>query len=97
MLAGDFLIVDPTGDFDPAAPPEWKAAQGRSGDSAKMLKRTSASVPEDKLRAIQNCFAKPPLRYRLPYEQLRANYQKADQLCRQTIAALSNADDMDCP
>lgn len=94
LLVGDFLVVDPTGDFDPAAPPEWKAAQAGTGDQTRTLKRTATSVPENKLRAIQTCFIKPPLRYQLPYEQVRANYEKAEALCRLAIAEHPEADDL---
>jgi len=94
ILTGEFTIVDPIGEFDPTAPPEWKAVYGGSNEPAKRLKRTAASVPEDRLRAIQGCFVKPPMRYELSYEQLLANFSKADELCRRAIAAHPDADDL---
>ncbi len=94
IYAAEFLVTDPQGDFDPAAPPEFKAIS--SGDAAKQAKlpRTAASVPEDKLRAIQACFIDPPLRYRTPHDQVIANYEKADALCRAAIAAHPDAPDL---
>jgi hypothetical protein len=94
IFAGEFLVMDPQGDFDPAAPPEYKAMA--SGDAAKQgkLPRTAASVPEDKLRAIQACFIDPPIRYRTPHDQVIANYEKADALCRAAIAAHPKAPDL---
>ncbi|MEO1843794.1 MAG: hypothetical protein ABGZ37_05900 [Akkermansiaceae bacterium] len=94
VFAGEFLVMDPEGDFDPAAPPEWKAIA--SGDAAMKdkLPRTAASVPEDKLRAIQTCFIDPPFRYRTPHDQIIANYNKADSLCRAAITAHPEAPDL---
>ncbi|MFP6597367.1 MAG: hypothetical protein VCC01_07920, partial [Candidatus Hydrogenedentota bacterium] len=77
-----------------AAPPEWKSVAGADAANKGSLKRTDASVPEDKLRAIQACFIKPPLRYRTPFQQVQANYEKADVLCRQAIADHPEADDL---
>ncbi len=94
VFAGEFLILDTTGAFDPAAPPEWKSVAGAGAENKGSLKRTDASVPEDKLRAIQACFIKPPLRYRTPFEQVQANYEKADVLCRQAIAEHPAAEDL---
>ena len=94
VFAGEFLVMDPQGDFDPAAPPEFKALA--SGDAAKQdkLPRTAASVPEDQLRAIQASFTAPPLRYSTPHDQVIANYEKADSLCRAAIAAHPEAPDL---
>jgi hypothetical protein len=94
VFAGEFLVMDPQGDFAPASPPEYKAIA--SGDAAKQnkLPRTAASVPEDKLRAIQACFIDPPLRYRTPHGQVLANYEKADTLCRAAIKAHPKAPDL---
>ncbi len=98
VFTGEFLVMPTQGDFDPAAPPEWKAlASGNSaGDSARQdkLPRTAASVPEDKVRAIQACFIDPPLRYRAPHDQVIANYEKADVLCRAAIEAHPKAPDL---
>jgi len=38
------------------------------------------------LRAIQDCFVSPPLRYRLTREEALVNYRKALKLCADTIA-----------
>ncbi|MDE0864349.1 MAG: hypothetical protein OSA98_11235 [Rubripirellula sp.] len=94
MLAGEFLVMDPQGVFDPAAPPEWKAVAGGDSVTAEKLPRTAGSVPEDKLHAIQACFIDPPARYRTPFAQIRANYEKADALCRGAIAAHPSAPDL---
>ncbi len=94
VFAGEFLILDASGAFDPAAPPEWKAVSGADAEDEGSLVRTAASVPEDKLRAIQACFIKPPLRYRTPFEQVRGNYERADALCRQAIAEHPEAEDL---
>jgi hypothetical protein len=94
VFSGEFLVMDPQGDYDPVAPPEYKALA--SGDAVKQAKltRTAASVPEDKLRAIQACFIDPPLRYRTPHDQVIANYKKADELCLAAIAAHPQAPDL---
>jgi hypothetical protein len=94
VFAGEFLVMPSEGNFDLAAPPEYKAIA--SGDAAKpdKLPRTAASVPEDTLLAIQACFIDPPLRYRTPHDQLIANYEKADTLCRAAIAAHPKAPDL---
>ncbi len=90
MFAGEFLLMDPQGAFDPAAPPEWKAAAPENAE----LPRTPDSVPEDKLRAIQSCFIAPPLRYRTPYDEVRANYRKVDALCREVADSHPSAPDL---
>lgn len=94
LLAGDFLVIDPTGDFDPAAPPEWKAVLTGDSQQPERLARTENSVPEDKLNAIQACFVKPPFRYRLTLAEVKANYEKAEALCRQAIEQHAQADDL---
>jgi hypothetical protein len=94
IYAGEFLVMPSQEDFDGAAPPEYKAMA--SGDTAKQdpLPRTDASVPKDKLRAIQACFIQAPMRYRTPYDQVIASYEKADALCRAAIAAYPKAPDL---
>jgi hypothetical protein len=94
VFAGEFLVIDAQTDFDPTAPPEYKAIA--SGDVTKQanLPRTVASVPEEKLRAIQACFINPPLRYRTPHDEILANFEKADALCRKAIAAHPQAPDL---
>ena len=94
MFAGEFLIMDPQGVLDPAAPPEWKALAAGDSVTADKMARTAGSVPEDKLRAIQACFIAPPARYRTPFSQLRTNYEQADALCREAIASHSSAPDL---
>lgn len=94
LLAGDFLVTDPTGGFDPAAPPEWKAVTAVDLQAAAKLTRSDKSVPAEQLAAIQACFVKAPMRYRLPSAEVRANYAQAEQLCRKTIAKHPDADDL---
>lgn len=94
LLAGDFLVIDPTGDFDPAAPPEWKAAAVVDSKKARKLKRAGHAVPNEKLFAIQECFIKPPMRFHLSAKEMRANYAKAEQLCAKVIADHVDADDL---
>ncbi len=94
IFAGEFLVMDAQGVFDPVAPPEWKAvAKGDSANQDK-LSRSAESVPENKLRAIQSCFIAPPARYRASFEQMRANYEKADALCREAISSHPSAPDL---
>lgn len=94
MLAGDFLVIDPTGEFDPAAPPEWKALVATDSQLPAKLVRTDQSVPAEKLEAIQACFVKPPARLLLQSDEVRANYAKAEALCREVIAEHPDADDL---
>tara|TARA_B110000908_G_scaffold96046_1_gene113589 strand:- start:260 stop:2905 length:2646 start_codon:yes stop_codon:yes gene_type:complete len=94
IFSGEFLVMDPQGNFDPAAPPEFKAISSGAAAKQDKLPRTAESVPEDKLRAIQSYFIDPPLRYRAPYSQIIANYEKADSLCRAAIAAHPEAPDL---
>jgi tetratricopeptide (TPR) repeat protein len=94
LLAGDFLVSDPSGGFNPVAPPEWKAVLTADSQQAKKLVRSTNSVPVEKLNSIQACFTKPPMRYRLTQEQARANYEKAEALCRQAIQQHPDADDL---
>ncbi|NNC87048.1 MAG: hypothetical protein HKN82_01155, partial [Akkermansiaceae bacterium] len=42
----------------------------------------------------QECFIDPPFRYRTPHDQIIANYEKADGLCRAAIAAHPDAPDL---
>lgn len=94
LLAGDFLVLDLLGDFDPTMPPEWRAMQKSGLVEAEALTRTAKSVPEDKLRAIQSCFIDPPLRYRTSFDQVRANYEKAESLCGKAISEHPEANDL---
>lgn len=94
IFMGEFLVIDPEDPFDPAAPPEWKAATERDSTNQDKLPRTDASVPEEKLRAIQSCFIAPPARYHVPFVEMRTNYEKADALCREAIASHPSAPDL---
>ena len=94
IFSGEFLVVSPQGDFDPAAPPEYKALASGSNAKQAKLPRAAASVPEDKLRAIQACFINSPQRSSTPHKQLVENYKKADELCQAAIAAHPDAPDL---
>ncbi len=90
LLAGDFLVTDPEGEFNPSLPPEIKALSA----TPTPLDRSADCVPDNVLHDIQKCFVKPPLRYRLASSEIRGNYEKAEELCAQAIAAHSNAPDL---
>jgi hypothetical protein len=94
MFTGECLIVNPTGAFDPAAPPEWKAVGSSNSEPVASLTRTNASVPAEVLASIQACFIKTPLRYHAPLDQVRVGFEKADVLCRQAIAEYADAEDL---
>ncbi|MBT5885466.1 MAG: hypothetical protein HOH50_14700 [Planctomycetaceae bacterium] len=94
MFTGECLIVNPTGDFDPAAPPEWRAVGSSKSGPVASLTRTNASVPAEVLASIQACFIQTPMRYRAPLDQVRRGFEKADALCRQAIAEHADADDL---
>jgi hypothetical protein len=89
LMAGDFLVFDPEGPFDPTRPPEHKAA-----NTGTPLARGANSVPEATLQAIQECFAAPPRRYRLSHSEILANYTQAADLSRKAIAAHPDAPDL---
>jgi len=82
IFTGDFLILDPEGPLNPALPPELKAL---GAAETNRLTHTEASVPEATLLAIQDCFVMPPVRYRIPNAELKANYEKAEALCTKAI------------
>ena len=94
MFTGECLIVNPAGDFDPAAPPEWKAVGSSESGPVASLTRTNASVPAEVLASIQACFIKTPQRYRAPLDQVRIGFEKAEVLCRQAIAKYADAEDL---
>ena len=94
VFAGEFLIIDPEVDFDPAAPVEYKMIASEDSKGGNKLPRNAGSTPEDKLRAIQECFIAPPQRYRMPHDEVIANYEKADALCRAAIVAHPQAPDL---
>jgi hypothetical protein len=93
LLIGDFLVIDPTGNFDPGAPPEWKAVAAIDSQ-LQSLSRTDKSVPDETLNAIQACFVKPPQRFTQPSETVRANYAKAENLCTTAISEYPDADNL---
>ncbi|MEN8870788.1 MAG: hypothetical protein ABF380_08090 [Akkermansiaceae bacterium] len=90
LFAGDFFVTDPEGDFNPSLPPEIKAISL----TPTPLERSADSVPDDALQAIQSCFIKPPMRYRLPSAEIRTNYEKAEKLCAEAIKAHPRAPDL---
>jgi len=94
LASAEFLILDPKSAFDPAAPPELKALSAASTTGKPLLERTARSVPEQTLRAIQDCFIAPPKRYSTPHADVLAGYQKAEKLCAQAIEAHPNAPDL---
>lgn len=91
-MIGDFLVLDPEGGIDPTRPPELKAAA--KGGDVPPLTRDGTCVSEETLRAIQDCFVPPPLRYRLSHADIRTNYAKAVELCRKAITDHSSAPDL---
>ena len=91
LMAGDFLVLDPIDGLDPVRPPELKAL---SAEAATPLPRGADSVPEETLRAIQECFIPGPQRFRLSHVEARAAYAKAVDLCRQAIATHPQASDL---
>ncbi len=50
--------------------------------------------PDTWFREIEDCFVPAPLRYRLSRSQALANYEKAERLCRESIAEPSRAPDL---
>jgi hypothetical protein len=92
LMAGDFLVLDPEGPFDPSLPPEWKATG--KGETVKPLERSAECVPEATLRTIQDAFVMPPRRYRLSHAEARAAYAEAAALCRKAIADHPAAPDL---
>jgi hypothetical protein len=91
LLSAEFLVLDPEGPLDPTLPPELKAP---GAAATQRLTRTDSCVPETTLQAIQDCFVMPPLRYRIPNAELKANYEKADALCAKAIADHPQAPDL---
>ena len=89
LSAGDFFVVDPEGEFDPAHPPELKAVA-----SSKPLARGGGCVPAEVLSSIQDCFVKMPRRHQMPLKEVLAHYQKAEKLCRKVIADYPDAPDL---
>ena len=94
LFAGDFLVVDPEGPFDPMLPPEIKAGIPVSPRNSGGQQRDVSLVPVDTLNEIQKCFVKAPLRYRMSAEEIRSSYQRAEDLCAKAIAAYPTAPDL---
>ncbi len=94
IFSGEFLVISATGEFDPAAPPEYQALATEDLSKQAKLPRTATSVPEDKLREIQACFIDAPFRYRTPHAEVIANYEKAVALSRAVISDHSDAPDL---
>lgn len=95
LLIGDVLVTEPDGALDPTLPPELKMLSMTPGaGSDTKLVRSAGSVPAQTLRAIQECFAAPPFRYRLTAAEALANYRKAATLCRAAIKQHSTAPDL---
>lgn len=93
LVMGEFLVVDPVAEFNPAVPPELKAA-APDHQADVLLPRTPASVPAKVLQKIQGCFVPPPSCYRLTNAEALSNYKKAEKLCRKAIAAHAKAPDL---
>ncbi len=94
LFIGEFLIVDPEGPLDPTFPPEIKALVGPGLKNPEPLKRLENSVPVETLESIQDCFPLPPFRYRMPVAEVRAGYERAEDLCAKAISAHPNAPDL---
>ena len=90
LVAGDFLVLDPQGGINPTLPPELKALTS----DQKPLTRTTDSVPEETLRAIQERFVPSPLRYRLTHAEVQTSYSEVIALCRMAIADHPTAPDL---
>ena len=89
IFAGEFLVIDPEGPFDPSAPPEWKSVSKNGEKSYGQMHR----FPR-KLSKIQECFIAPPLRYNISFTQMVEKFERADKLCRETISSHSKAPDL---
>jgi tetratricopeptide (TPR) repeat protein len=65
-----------------------------SADPDNKPVRTAESVPTETIDAIQACFIAAPLRYRLTRAEALANYEKAEELCRDAITQYPKAPDL---
>ena len=98
LMAGDFLIFDPMHfkktrpGIDPTRPPELLAVA--MDKEAKPLERSSKSVPEDVLSAIQGEIVPPPGRYHLSYPEANSAYARLAAKCNSAMAAHPNAPDL---
>lgn len=93
ILAGDFLIVDPSAPFDPALPPEGKTHLPITGTSSPLLERSDLSIPEDTLLSLQKFFVPPPFRYRLTIAEIKKNYLDAVEYGASVLAVHPEAPD----
>ncbi len=51
------------------------------------LESASSKISEETFQAIQDCFVPPPIRYRLAFSEIRANYERALDLTGKALAA----------
>ena len=65
-----------------------------NGDFLVRLPQGAGTIPEETLSAIQECWLKPPFRFRLTSEDAFRNYQKAQQLCDAAIQQFPDAVDL---
>lgn len=65
-----------------------------STDPDNKTARTAESVPTETIDAIQDCFIAAPLRYRMTRSEALANYEKAEELCRDAITQYPKAPDL---
>ena len=65
-----------------------------STDPDNKTARTAESVPTETTDAIQDCFIAAPLRYRMTRSEALANYEKAEELCRDAITQYPKAPDL---
>jgi hypothetical protein len=89
LFIGEPFILPMAEHFDPAFPPELKAVP-----ASVPLKRDTNFVPEEALKNIQDCFVSLARRTASTDAELLANYRKADDLCKQAIAAHAQAPDL---
>ncbi len=89
LLAGECFVVDPCTPFDPSAPPELRMVS----PDAK-IERDAQCVPEDKLRAIQDGFIAPPLRFTTPAAEVRTKFEAVVKSSQEVIASHPQAPDL---
>lgn len=93
ILAGEFLLVDPSSPFDPALPPECKAHIPSSAPPFPLPEPSALSIPAETLESLQQLFLSPPFRYRLTLDEIQKNYLDAIQLGASILAAHPQAPD----
>jgi len=89
LLAGECFVVDPSTPFDPSTPPEWRMVS----PDAK-IERDAQCVPDEKLRAIQNGFIAPPLRYMAPATEVRTKFEAVVKSCQEVMESHPQAPDL---